>query len=345
MTESLGRIGGTLLWLVIIVAIALGAAGIVAGMDRPPTVAAPGASGGTGGDGGVTLEFPGDAEVTKALDAATTDLAALTERVDDLGTQARAALAALNGSDTAASADAISQGDAIVLDIAQRTAQLRATLAAVPYVGTPTATLDVRDSLLERHAALVDALDSASGLDVDWARLSIGALAATRMSGYLGEHDRLMGEAAKKGRVAKYDQAIELIGEAGKQLDAAVAEREELKKTVDVTVLDEWIARNQAYDVALRDLYTAIKKVGNKVTNATRKAVKAEAAARARLPPDNRALIIIIGDIGRSGMNDAVIDIEEARSRLNDALADASADPSSDPSDAPESTPGATTGP
>ena len=60
-------------------------------------------------------------------------------------------------------------------------------------------------------------------------------------------------------------------------------------------------------------LYTEISKVGKKVTAATQAAVKAEAAARARLPPDTRGLVIIMSEIGRGGMNGAVIAIEEAR--------------------------------
>ena len=72
-----------------------------------------------------------------------------------------------------------------------------------------------------RHAALVDALDGTDGLDADWARLSAGSVAATKMSGYLAEHDRLIAEAAKQGRLAKYDAAIALIDKASAQLAAA----------------------------------------------------------------------------------------------------------------------------
>jgi hypothetical protein len=101
--------------------------------------------------------------------------------------------------------------------------------------------------------------------------------------------------------------------------------------TVDVSVLDEWIKRNADYDVALRKLYTAISKVGGKVTEATRAAVKAEAEARKRLPPDTRGLVIIMAEIGRGGMNGAVIAIEEARAKLTDAIESGSVSPSPEP--------------
>jgi hypothetical protein len=326
--EGLRRVAGAAIWFAVIVAIALGAAGIVTAMNQPPTAAV---------SDGRAITFPGDAEVIADLDAAEADLRALTDRVEALGTQARAALAALNGADTTASETAIAAGDGLVADVIQRGARLRAELASVPYVGSPTAGLSVSEPVLARHAALVAALDATDGLDADWARLSVGAVAATRMSGYLAEHDRLIGESAAKGRLAKYDEANALIDKAALQLDAATAERNQLMKTVDVAVLDEWIGRNRDYDVALKDLYTAIKKVGHKVTAATRKAVKAEADARARLPPDTRGLVIIMADIGRSGMNGAIIGIEEARTKLNDALDAAAATASA--------APGATTGP
>ena len=73
------------------------------------------------------------------------------------------------------------------------------------------------------------------------------------------------------------------------------------------------------------------------MTAATRAAVKAEAAARAQLPPDTRALVVIMADIGRGGMNGAVIAIEEARATLADALDSGatSASPEPEPSTSP----------
>ncbi len=119
--------------------------------------------------------------------------------------------------------------------------------------------------------------------------------------------------------------------QAQKKLIDAQAIRDKLVTTVDVSVLDEWIGRNADYDVALANLYKEIAKVDGKVTAATRAAVKAEAAARARLPPDTRGLVVIMGEIGRGRINGAIIAIEVAKGKLNDALeADTAA-----PGDAP----------
>jgi hypothetical protein len=311
----------TLAWLAIVVVIALGAAGIVTGMDRAPSEGGPAAA-----------SFDGDPEVTERLDTVSADLSDLDDQVDALGTHARNALAALNGADPDTAETEIAAGDTLVGDIVQRTAAIRSKLAAVPYVGTADAGLHLSDGVLDRHAALEAALAATDGLDAAWARLSISAIAASKMSQLLAAHDQLMGQALDKGRLAKYADADKLITQAGAQLTTAKSVRDDLAKTVDVTVLDEWIRRNENYDTALRNLYKAIAKVGRTVTPAVRNAVKAEKTARAQLPPDNKGLVVIMADIGRGGMNQAVIGIEEARATLSDAIDKADA-PS--PSDSP----------
>ncbi len=311
---------GGLAWVAIMIVIAFGAAGLVTAMDHAP-----------GTPARVELTVPGDSEVTPLLDAAEANLAALAAQVDALGGQARGALAALNGSDPTTSEAAIERGNGLVIDVIARTAALRRDLGAVPYIGTPQAGLHVSDPIVARHATLVAALDATDGLDVAWTRLTVGSVAATRMSALLAEHDHLVGQAADRGVHAKYAEAITLLDEAQTQIKAARDLRNQLAATVDVSVLDEWLDRNDQYDIALRDLYKAISKVGKTVTAATRAAVKAEAAARARLPADRRGMVIIMAEIGRGGMNGAVIAIEEARAKLTDALDAGSPQPTDGP--------------
>jgi hypothetical protein len=333
--SRLRTLAGALIWLAVIVVIAFGAVGIVAGMDHPP-----------GSDGRPDVTAAGDAAVTPMLDAANGDLAALADQVEALGTQARGALAALNSADPATGEAAIAAGDKLVADVTARTAALRHELAAVPYIDTPTAGLEVSNAVVERHDRLVAALDATQGLDFAWARLTIGAVAATKMSELLATHDSLVGKAADSGVHAKYSAALKLLAQASAQLDSAKVIRDQLVETVDVSVLDEWISRNATYDTALGNLYKEIAKVRGRVTAATRAAVKAEAAARAMLPPDTRGLVVIMADIGRGGMNGAVITIEEAKGKLSDAL-DATAPSSGAPSDSsgPGDTPVATDSP
>ena len=319
MTGFRSLLGGVV-WVSILVVIALGAAGLVGAMDHAP-----------GTPARAELTAAGDAEVNPLLDATETRIAALADQVDALSTEARGALAALNTSDAAAGEAAIERGDALVLDVIARTAALRTELAGVPYVATPEARLIVSYAVVARHAALVAALDATDGLDIAWARLTVGSVTATQMSALLAEHDRLVIAAADRGVNARYAEAIRILDQAKAQIAAARALRNQLVVTVDVSVLDEWLTRNENYDVALRGLYTAISKVGKIVTPAIRAAVKAEAAARAQLPADNRGLVVIMAEIGRGGMNGAVIAIEEARAKLADALDAGNPVPSDEP--------------
>ena len=97
--------------------------------------------------------------------------------------------------------------------------------------------------------------------------------------------------------------------------------RDALSNTADVTILDEWLTRNRNLDSALRDLYAALRDSKGKVTDEVRTAAAAEDAAQKRLPPDTRGLVIIMADIARGGLNQAVIGIEEAKGKLAAAVA------------------------
>lgn len=292
-------------WLVAVVVIALGAAGIVTGMDAPPS-----------GGNRPELTQRGDAEVTAILDDAEAQLRLLADDVTALGLQARTALAALNGSDVDRVSAAIADGDGLATAIRTRSASIRATLDGVPLIGTPQAGYEVSEAVRDRHAELVEALGATDSLDAAWLRLTTGSFAASRLSARLADHDTAVLAAAEHGRAAEYDAAIETLDDA----DAAIAEartlRDALAATVDVTTLDQWLDRNADYDVALRGLYAALRDVGGRVTQEIKDAIAAEREAKDRLPPDSRGLVVIMSEIGRGGMNDAVIAIEQARGRL-----------------------------
>jgi len=303
------RIGAALVWLLIVVAIALGGAGLV-----------------TASPGGVLPaarpELTGveDARVTAKLDAIEDDLTALGAKVETLGTQARGALSALVGGQDDVAETAIQTGDGLLLEIGLAADAISDALDATPYVGTAAADLHISPDVQARYARLQDGLDATRQLDASWSRLTAGALSATRLSTSLAEHDRLVGEAAARGRQGKYKEALVFLSDAADELTAERKMRDVLANTVDVSVLDQWLERNATYDRALRALYVALNRAGGKITDDVRDERAAEQAARRRLPPDSRALIVIIAEIGRGGMNGAVIAIEEAKARIADAL-------------------------
>ena len=323
MTRLFSRVVFDVAWLVLVIAIALGAAGLVSGVDHQPgTPARP------------ELTYARDREVEAGLDTASEELAALADTVAALGVQARGALAALNGTEDSTVAAAIAEGDRLLDTMLAQTATLRRELAGVPYLGRTDTRLLVSDRLVARQAALVAGLDGIEGLRAEWSRLTSGSVAAIQLSALLAQHDQQVSEAAGLGRAARYDRAIAKLNEADATIIDARSLRDRLANTVDVAILDQWLDRNAAYDRALRGLYTEYSKVGAKVTGALRKALAAEAAARTNLPPDTRGLVVITAEIGRGGMNGAVIAIEEARGRLTAAIA-TSAALSGTPSPAP----------
>jgi hypothetical protein len=314
MREDVQRIGVVLLWMVLAGAIALGAAGLASGADRPPGTAAR-----------AELTYGRDREVEALLGTASEQMADLGDMVAALGVQARGALAALNGTEIATAEAAIAEGDRLLDQMTSRTATMRLQLAGMPYLTRTDTALLVSDRIVARHFALIAALDTTKGLQADWARLTSGSVAAIQLGTLLAEHDLRVTEATSLGRAARYVDAMAGLDRADLTIEAARALRDTLANTVDVTVLDQWLDRNAAYDVALRGLYAAYSNLGGKVTEALREAIAAEAAARTNLPPDTRGLVVIMAEIGRGGMTGAVIAIEEARGRLIAAIEAAAA--------------------
>lgn len=298
-----------LAWLGAVLLIALGAAGIVAGMDAPVTA---------GSHPWQTARD--DAPAEARLDMIAADLEGVSDRLDALTVQARAALSALTADDQGAAATAIAAGDALVLEIRERSVAIGAALADVPLVGTPAGQYRLGPAVRDRHARLSAALDETRGLDIVWQRLAGGSAAASRLSGLLAAHDDAVLAAASQGRDADYANGIALLDDA----DAAIADarrlRDQLARSIDVTTLDEWLDRSARYDVALRELYTALDESGGRITAAVRAAMTEERRAKDGLPPDTRGFVLIMAEIGRGGMNSAVIEIEQARGELADAL-------------------------
>jgi hypothetical protein len=294
-------------WLVVAVVVALGAAGLVAALDHLP-----------GGTGRPELTWTADRAVAGDLDAVSADLSALADGVGVLFGHGRTALSAL--------AAALDAGAAQLDVVDAAAARVAARLAAVPLAGADRA---IRHSpaTLARYDAVAPALAAVEPLRPAWERLTAGAVPATELTDRLLAHDRIAATAIQSGGAGKYAQAVARIDKATAELGTARTIRDRLAATVDVATLDAWLDRNGAYDDALRDLWDALRRSGGRVTSAVRETAARERAARELLPPDARALVVILGDVARGGLNQAVIAIEEARGRLLDARVRAGASP------------------
>ena len=310
----LRTVGLAAAWVGLALLVSAGAAGLVVGMDHVPGTAAR-----------AELTSTADDAATAQLDEAQAQLAALADDVDALGVHARAALASLAGQDLETVQTSVDEGAVLVAAIRDRARQLQAELLEVPGVTGPESVLTTSAAVRDRHAAMLEALEVTEGLDDAWVNLTTGSLAAARLSRLLADHDRIMGEAVLVGRDGGYDEAIAKIDEAAALLVEADTMRAQLANTVDVSTLVEWIRRNEAYEEALRDLYRAVDASGGTQTARVRDAIAAEREARRDLPEDARGLVVIMAEIGRGGLNGAVITIEEARGRLANAVEDLAA--------------------
>jgi len=304
-----------LAWLVVAALVSAGAAGVVASVGGPP-----------GATARPELTWAGDGAIQPGFDAALGDLRALSTQVDRLGTLGRGALAALSARDETQLASIIDDGSTLVGSIDSSATAIRSRLRALPGtngIAPPlpaTADLVLGQRSQERYAALDDAVSTTEGLSGAWVRLTAGSLAAIRLSSSLGEHDASTAAAARLGRGGHYARALNQLMTSSSLIADARKQRDTLENTVDVTTLTRWIDLNAAYDATLVKLYQALLKSKGRATSDVRQAVAAEAKAHAQLPPDTRGLVVIMGEIARGGLNQAVIAIEDARGSLADAI-------------------------
>ncbi|MEA2536091.1 MAG: hypothetical protein QOF11_325 [Chloroflexota bacterium] len=301
------RAAAALGWLGLAAAVAFGGAGLVSAANSLPSTAAR-----------PELTWGEDLVLKPQLEAAAGDLSVLTDDVDALGAIGRRALTALVDRDASALRVATDAGTTQLEVIAEATDALRSRLEAIPGVGPDDATR-MGAGLRNRYDRLVAALSATEGLDASWIGLTRGSIAAMDLATSLAAHDTQTASAASLGRKGQYKKALARLDRADASLATSRKLRDRLAVTTDVTILTQWIDLNAAYDTALRKTWALLSRSGGRVTNAVRAAFEELRVAQERLPPDNRGLIVIMADVARGGLNQAVISIEEARRQLDAA--------------------------
>lgn len=308
-----------LAWLGVAVILSLGSAGLVGAIGGPP-----------GSGARPELTWTGDVAAEPGLAAAADELGALGEDVEQLGLLGRGALAALVARDSETLSKAIADGRSVLGEIETGTTDLRGRLAGMPGFG-PAAELRIGPQLRQRYDLIRESLAATADLERSWVRLTGGAISATSLTTLLADHDTFAAEAAKLGSGARYAAALEQLEKATASLAEARRLRDEIANTSDVGVLDQWLERNEALDAALTTLYGELRGSRGRVTKAVREAFADVKRAQENLPPDTRGLVVIMADLARGGLNQAVIAIEEARGRLEAAIAAVQAVESSGP--------------
>jgi hypothetical protein len=308
MSRLAGRAALAAAWLAIVAVLSLGAAGIVATMAHNPVTGA-----------AAELAYTGDKAFEPGLSAAERELAELSAEVASLSRLGRLALGQLTSGDSDALDATVAEGEELASTVTRHAAEIRDQLEGLPGLGTE-AELTLSPEIRRRHEIAIGALDSVNGLEPAWSQLAVSSAAASRIVNLLNEHDRTTADAAAAGRAERYEDALGLLDQSDSLMTQARTFRDTLSRTVDVETLTDWLDINANYDAALRTLYQALVDSGGRINDDVRAAFAAENEAARRLPPDSRALVVILSEIGRGGLNQAVITIEQARGELDSAI-------------------------
>ncbi len=310
----LGRVVRAVVWLALFLVLSAGGAGLVGQSWHPP-----------GGPTRAELTYTGDTALNARLDAAGERLALISSEVERLATEAKVALEEVASTDLTRLRESLQRGAQAATTIDVETESLRASLADLPG-DDPSAIIAYSNETLVRRSVVLAAIDAAESLTSHWGQVASRSTEAANLSSMLALHDQTVADAAAEGVKKAYENAIAIIDEALLIVVEIQKLRVRLIAGTENTVLDEWVQRNAAYDTALRAVYQALVASNGQVTAEVVAAQRGEAAARANLPPDRRTIIVILAEVSRGGLTEAVIAIEDAHGRIDEALVEPIAD-------------------
>ena len=307
-------------WAALLVVLAASAAGLAGLAWHPP-----------GSPARAELTYAGDAALGARLDAATANLVQIAADVEQLANEAKSALEDVSSVDPAPLQASLERGEAIASHIESLSQDLRASLVDLPGA-EPDAAMRYSNATLARRAAILAAVQAATGLAGNWQTVAARAGETSRLTGLINQHDETVLAAAQHGLNSQFKDAVGTIDDALAVM-ATIQDLRQRLVAADDTILDEWIRRTKAYDLALQHLYGALVQSKGKITVEVQSARRDEREAFDQLPPDRRTILVIISEVTRNGLTQAVLAIDDAHGRVDDALAavtaaEASAPPS-----------------
>jgi len=300
----LRRLALAIAWSFVAVVVALGGAGIVARADNfAGDVARP------------ELTWRYDQAMAPGLRDATTEAAGIVDATDKLADAARSALVHLLAGDIDLVTADLSRGEIWLADIIARNERIDGSIAGLPYLSSPQL---VSSGTREKIAALRAIVEATQPLPERWNQLEQATVPAVQVTAVMQAHDTTVFEASQEGVRENYEEALQILDEALGQLDQVAQLRDQLAPAVDVSTLTQWIDRSRAHDEALIGVYKAV--MGGKADEIA-EAVAKQREAEAQLPPDTRALVVILGDIALGGVNQAAIAVEMVRGTVATSVA------------------------
>ncbi|HEX3265619.1 MAG TPA: hypothetical protein VHR16_08110 [Candidatus Limnocylindrales bacterium] len=315
IVRAVGPIARAVGWIALLVVLAASGAGLAGLAWHAPGSAAR-----------EELTYTGDAALGARLATAQASLQDIASDVQQLATEAKSALEEVTSADPTRLQDGLARGDAIAASIDDKARALHASLADLQG-DEPDAAVRYSNPTLVRRAAILAAVEAATGLAGSWQAVANRAGDTSTLTALISEHDATVLEGTQHGVDSKFKAAVTSIKDALAVMARIEALRNRLLAPGD-SVLDEWIQRTKAYDLALQHLYAALVKSKGDVTIEVQSARREEREAFDQLPPDRRTILVIISEVTRNGLTQAVLAIDDASGRLDDALADVSASPS-----------------
>jgi hypothetical protein len=305
----LGRLVRGISWTVLLALLAVSGAGLLGETFHPP-----------GSPARAELTWDGDTAINVELDAAARQLNLIEVDIETLATDAKTALGEVASTDPSRLRAALEHGGSVAVKIDDATKALRTSLVGLPGDG-PNAAIEYSNATLVRRAAILAAIDAAAGVASEWQSVTGRAVDAAEVTSLITHHDLTVVSAAQLGVAARYADTLAPLQEALDTIDQIHDLRVRLIAGTDHTVLDEWITRNTTYDQSLIALYKALIKSKGKITLEVQAARRDEQIAFNALPPDRRTIIVIVSEVARGGLTQAVLAIEDAHGRIDDALA------------------------
>ena len=309
ITPILRRLVRGIAWMALLAVLAASGAGLVGETFHAP-----------GSPARAELTWQGDTAIAARLDVAAAQLATIAADCTELATYAKTALTEVSSTDPSRLRTALEAGGLVAARIDDQTKALRTSLVGLPGDG-PTAALDYSNPTLVRRAAILAAIDAAGGVASQWQAVTGRAVDAAGVTSLISQHDQTVLSAAQQGVAGKYAAAIPILDDALALIDQIRDLRVRLIAGAEDTVLDEWIERNTTYVQALKKLYAAlVKSKGKPGTVEVQAANREVQLAQANLPPDRRTIIVIVSEVARGGLTQAVLAIEDAHGRIDDAI-------------------------
>jgi hypothetical protein len=279
------------------------------------------------------LTAEGDAVLGVRLDLARAQLADVAADVELLAAAAKSALGDVASDDPTRIDASLELGNGLAAAIEAKASTLRASLVDLPGA-EPDAAVRYGNATLARRSAILAAIEAASGVAGNWQTVAARARETAHLTALISQHDTTVLNATEQGRNGEFKKAVGTVDQVIGLIDEITALRVRLVAAQD-SVLDEWINRSKAWDSALRNLYKALVKSRGRVTVEVQSARREEQLAFQQLPADRRAIVVIVSEVTRNGLTQAVLTIDEASARLDEAIAgadEAGQQPSASPS-------------